>query len=409
MATAAKIKSDEKLAIHGGTPVRSTKMPARFAFGPDEEAMLMECIRFYRERGEDPGYQSFYEDKYCDEFARYQGGGYADGVSCGTAGVFVGLRALDLPPGSEVIISPVTDSGPLGAIILQGFVPVVADAAVNSFNMGVEQFLARITPRTSALVAIHAGGEPLEIDRIVEEAHKRGIKVLEDCSQATGGSWKGKKVGTFGDIAAFSTMYRKNLAAGGSSGILYTTDHDLYQKAQGHADRGKPVWKRHELDLRNPGYAAFPALNFNTDEFRCAVGLASLRRLDECNEKRKAFLRRLLPRMKEECSSLTPFNFHEGFSPFYFPILVDESQLTCTKLDFARAVAAEGIGLGDHYGCLVSTWPWAQEYLSDDFVTVNAISARDRSFNLYVNECYGEQEVEDCIAAFSKVERHYSR
>ncbi len=400
-------KAGSNLAIHGGSPTRSKKMPARFSLSEGEVAMLMECLAYYRERGEDPGYQSVYEDKYCEEFAAFHGGGYADGVSCGTAGVFVGLRALDLPPKSEVIISPVTDSGPLGAIILQGFVPVVADAAVNSLNMGVEQFLERITPRTSALVAIHAGGEPLEIDRIVQEAHQRGIKVLEDCSQAPGAVWNGQRVGAFGDIAAFSTMYRKTLAAGGSSGIVYTKDLELYRNAQRHADRGKPVWKKHELDLRNPGYAAFPALNFNTDEIRCAIGLASLRRLQDSIDKRMAFTRELVSRMRKECVVVSPCNFHDGFSPFYFSIFVDVTKISCSKIEFAEAVLAEGIGLGTHYGCLVSTWPWAQPYLSDDFVTVNAIDTRDRSFNLYVNECYGSEEVDDCIAAFLKVEQHF--
>ena len=399
----------DKLAIHGGTPVRTEKMPARHALGESEMALLMECINYYREKGEDPGYQSVYEDKYCEEFAAFHGGGYADGVSCGTAGVFVGLRALNLPPKSEVLISPVTDSGPLGAIILQGFTPVVVDAAPNSLNAGVEQMLERITPRTSAFVAIHAGGEPLEIDRIVEEAHKRGVKVLEDCSQAPGAVWKGKRVGAFGDIAAFSTMYRKTLAAGGSSGILYTTDHDLYQQAQGHEDRGKPVWRKHELDLRNPGFAAFPAINFNTDEIRCAIGLASLRRLQESIDDRMAFTRALVQRVKKECAVVSPYNFHDGFSPFYFPMFVDTDKITCTKTQFAEAVAAEGIGLGAHYGCLVSTWPWADPYMSDTFKTVNALSTRDRSFNLYLNECYGPKEVDDCIAAFLKVERHFKK
>jgi perosamine synthetase len=402
-------KSASTLAIHGGSPVRSSKFPARFAVGESEVQMLMECLEYYRNKGEDPGYEGIYEERYCAEFVEFQGGGYADGVSCGTAGVWVGLRALDLPKGSEVMISPVTDSGPLAAIILQGFVPVVVDAKPDSLNIGVDQFLERVTSRTSALVAIHAGGEPLEIDRIVAEAHKRGIKVLEDCSQAPGAMCNGKRVGMHGDIAATSTMYRKSLAAGGSSGLVHAIDHATYRKAQQHADRGKPVWRKHELDLRNPAFADFPALNFNTDEIRCAIGLASLRRLQACIDGRKNFVRDLVARMKNECQVVSPYNFHEGFSPFYFPIFVDESKISCSKIEFAEAVLAEGIGLGTHYGCLVSTWPWAEEYLSDGFKTTNAISTRDRSFNLYVNECYGPQEVDDCIKAFCKVERHFLR
>jgi perosamine synthetase len=398
---------NKTLAIKGGAPVRTKKMPARFALAEGEISLLMEAINYYKAKGEDPGYQGIYEERYCNEFCEYMGGGYADGVSCGTAGIWIGLKAFDLEPGAEVLISPVTDSGPLSAIILQGLKPVVIDAAPKSFNIGVEEFLARITPRTRAAVIIHAAGEPVEIDRIVEEAHKRNILVLEDCSQAPGAHWKGTKVGAFGDYAAYSTMYRKNLAAGGSSGIVYSKNFDLYRKGQSHADRGKPVWKSAELDLRNPAHAFFPALNFNTDEIRCAIGLASLRRLQDCIDKRLLFLEQLIAGMKERCQVLTPYKFHKGFSPFYFPIYVDTNKISCTKIEFAEALLAEGIGLGTHYGCLISTWPWAQPYLSDDFVTKNAIEMANTSFNLYVNEQYGEEEVRDTLEAMSKVEAHF--
>ena len=200
-------------------------MPARIAFGEAEAAMLGECIEHYRKQGLDPGYEGHYEERYCTAFSEYMGGGYTDAVSSGTAGIFVGLKALDLTPGSEIITSPVTDSGPVCSIVLQGHVPVVADAEPNSYNMGVEQFLERITPRTSCLLLTHAAGEPVAVDEMVEEAHKHGIKVLEDCSQAHGALCKDEKIGRFGDIAAFSTMYRKNLAAGGSSGLVLSLIH----------------------------------------------------------------------------------------------------------------------------------------------------------------------------------------
>ena len=85
----------------------------------------------------------------------------------------------------------------------------------------------------------------------------------------------------------------------------------------------------------------------------------------------------------------------------------DKSLETCLK--FAEALAAEGIGLGEHYGCLVSTWPWAQKYLSDKFVAKNSIKARDRCFHLYLNENYGQNELDDIINAIIKVENFYLR
>jgi perosamine synthetase len=403
------MKNSEVLAIHGGPPVREDRMPPRYALGPDEIAELHKAIDFYKDQGEDPPYQGPYEKKFCDAFSAFMGGGYTDAVSAGTAGIYVGLKALQLPAGSEVMISPVTDSGPLNCIIEQGLVPVVVDSAPDSYNVGLQQFIDRATANTSAFVIIHAGGEPVpEIVEIATEAKKRGIKLLEDCAQAIGAEVSGDKAGRFGDIAAFSTMYRKNLAAGASSGLVYAMDKDIYDLALSYADRGKPVW-RSELDLRNPGHAFFPALNWNADDLSCAIGLANLRRLDDTNERRRAFLRELVKRLDNESHVCRPYAYHEGFAPFYFPVFVDPEMITCTKIEFAEAVAAEGIGLGEHYGCLVSTWEWAQPYLSDDFVTTNALSTRDRCFHLYVNENYGEPEVNDTVAAIRKVEAYFMK
>ena len=395
-----------QLAMYGGQPVRKEKMPARIAFGEDEVAQLMSAIEYYRTREQDPPYQGIFEKRFCDAFCDFMGGGYADAVASGTAAVYVALTALDLPAKSEVIISPVTDSGPLNCIILRGLVPVVADSAPDSYNMGVEQFLERVTPRTSAVLAVHCAGEPLEIDRLVEEAHTRGIKVLEDPSQAPGALWQDRVVGTFGDIAAFSTMYRKNLTAGASGGLVYSTDEQTFHRALGSADRGKQGW-RDDVNQNDPGQALFPSLNFNTDELSCAIGIASMNRLQDTIDKRVDFISSLNNLIESESRVCRPYNFHQGFSPFFYPIFVDADRISCSKTDFAKALNAEGVDLNPHYGCVISSWQWAQDYLSDDFVSANALSTRDRSFNLHLNERYGESELQDIMAAILKVEGHF--
>jgi dTDP-4-amino-4,6-dideoxygalactose transaminase len=401
-------ESKGKLAINGGTPVRHRKMPPRMAFGDDEAASVMRAIEYYRSREEDPPYDGVFKAEYCQAFSDFMGGGYTDAVSTGTASVYVALAALDLPKKSEVIIAPVTDSGPLNCIIMQDLVPVLADAAPDSYNMGVDQFVERITPNTTALLAVHCAGEPLEIDRIVEEAHRRGVKVLEDCSQATGGTWNEKRVGSFGDVAAFSTMYRKTLTAGASSGLVYSIDEDIYHTALAHADRGKPSWKT-DINPNDPGISMFPALNFNTDELSCSIGLASLARLQSAIDGRVNFLAGIVERLPQESQVCRPYAFNRGFSPFFFPIFVDLDRITCNKAEFTDALSAEGVDLNPHYGCVVSSWEWASQYMSDDFVAENAEKTRDNSFNLFLNEQYGDQELEDVLGAIKKVEAHYSK
>jgi perosamine synthetase len=396
------------LAIHGGTPVRTDIMPARVAFGDAEVAMLNEAVDYYRTQNMDPPYQGIYEERFCEAFSDFMGGGYTDAVASGTAACFIALAALDLPTGCDVMISPVTDSGPLNCIIMQGYRPVLVDSRPESYNIGLEEFLARITPNTRAIMAVHSAGEPLEIDQLVAEAHRRDILVVEDCSQAPGALCNGDKVGVFGDSAAFSTMYRKSLAAGASGGLVFSRDEKIYHRALGHADRGKPVWRK-GVNLNDPGLASFPALNFNTDELSCAIGVASLKRLQATIERRNTFVHKLIELMAPRSRYCRPYSFHGGFSPFYLPIFVDTDALTCTKNEFAEALVAEGIPANIDYGCVISDWEWARDCLSDDFVTTNAVKTRDTSFNLFLNEQYGTQEAEDVVRAIEKLEANFSK
>ena len=396
------------LAIDGGTPVRARPMPAREAFGPTEEAELFACIRHYRSLGQDPPYNGKWHKLFSSEFAEYQGGGHALPVSSGTGAVYVALAALGIPQGSVVLTSPVTCAGVIGAIHALGLRPKVVDSAVDSLNIDAEQVLLRLDDNVRGIVITHSGGEPVDVPSILKAIGSKNIAVLEDCSQATGASINGEKVGTWGHIAAFSTMYRKNLAAGASSGLVYTKDFDLYHQALSLSDRGKPLW-RLDLNLNDPGNVLHPALNWNSSEMSNAIGVASLRRLDDTNERRRVFLRNLFAKLKAHGSVCYPGQFHDGFAPFYYPIFVDHARIPVTAERFALAVQAEGVPLGAKYGCVVNTWPWTENLVTDSFVPKNAVSTRDRSFNLHLNENYGDQEVDDIVAAIDKVAKHYSR
>ncbi len=397
-----------KLAIEGGAPVRATPMPPRFALGEAEMAMVQEVLNHYREKKIDPGYQGMFEKRYTDAFVKFMGGGYADAVATGTASLYIAVAALQLPPGSEVIVSPVTDPGTLSAIILNGLVPRIADSEPGTFNTGPEQFVARITPKTRAVMLVHSLGRAADVVSVVKEAHARGIRVIEDCSQSHGALVKGQPIGNFGDIAAFSTMYRKAHMTGGAGGVVFTRDIELHHRALAYADRGKPSW-REDFDDRNPNQFLYPALNFHTDEISCAVGVASLQRLHDTLLRRLTFLAELTGRLKDRAEICKPLGYTPNDAPFVYPIVVDTDRITCTKREFSNAVLAEGIGLNSHYQYLVSDWPWLKPYLQDDFNTPNARSIRDRSFMLYVNENYGNTEAADCTKAIVKVERHFDR
>ncbi|HXW29306.1 MAG TPA: DegT/DnrJ/EryC1/StrS family aminotransferase, partial [Xanthobacteraceae bacterium] len=359
------------LAIDGGEPLRKKPMPPRLALGDAEVAALEEAVAFYRERQIDPGYQGPLEQRYTEAFVRRMGGGYADAVATGTAALFVALAALELPPGSEVIVSPVTDPGAISAIILNRLVPRLADSAPGSYNMGPDEFVARLTSAVRAVVLVHSLGRPADVLGIVREAHARGIRVVEDCSQAHGARVKGRPVGAFGDIAAFSTMYRKAHMTGASGGVVYSRNLELYRRALAHADRGKPSWQD-DFDDRNPNQFLFPALNLHTDELSCAVGLASLARLDDTILRRLTFVAEFSGRLLDRSRVCRPYGYTPNDSPFVYPVIVDVAAISCSKQRFAEAVRAEGIGLNVHYQYLVADWPWVKPHLADSFDPSNA-------------------------------------
>jgi dTDP-4-amino-4,6-dideoxygalactose transaminase len=402
------ISNAASLAIHGGEPVRKTPMPPRLALGEDERKIVNEVLDYYAERKIDPGYQGVFEKLYTDAFVEMMGGGYADAVTSGTAALYVAVAALDLPKGSEVMVSPITDPGTLSAIVLNGLTPRLVDSKPDSYNVGPEQFAERITSNVSATIVVHSAGYAAEIDKIVDIAHARGIKVIEDCSQAHFAKQKAKPVGTFGDIAAFSTMYRKAHSTGPSGGLVYSRDLELFRSALVHADRGKPRW-REDFDDRNPSTYLAPALNHHTDEISCGIGYASLRRLPSTILNRLSFVSDFVARLYDASNVCKAYRFMPTSSPFFYPVIVDTDAITCSKIDFAEAIRAEGIDLNPHYKYVVCEWPYMRRHLADDFDTPNARDIRDRSFNLYLNEKYGEQESKDCVKAIVKVEKHFRR
>jgi dTDP-4-amino-4,6-dideoxygalactose transaminase len=397
---------NDRLAIHGGEPVRRKRMPPRLALGDDEVGMIQRVIAYYRDNEIDPGYQGPFEKLYTDGFVGMMGGGYADAVATGTASLFVALAALDLPKGSQVLISPITDPGSLSAIILNGLTPKLCDSKPASYNIGVEQVVARLTPEVSAICLVHAAGQAAEADKIVEAAHARGVRVLEDPSQAHGAKIMGRPVGSFGDIAAFSTMYRKAHMTGPSGGVVYCRDLDLFRRVLAHADRGKPRW-RDDFSDRDPSTYLFPALNHHTDEISCAIGVASLGRLENTITRRLSYVSDVVAGLAESTRICRPYPMSPNDSPFFFPIIVDRDRISCSKIEFAEAVLKEGIDLNPHYRFVVDEWPWIQPYLADGFKTDNARDIRDRSFCLYLNENYGEAEANDTVEAILKVERHF--
>jgi len=412
-----------ELAINGGAPVRATPWPPRGLIGEEERNAVLALFDRAIESGQAPGYNGPEEEAYCAEFADSLGGGFADAVNSGTTALYVALKALDLPPFSEVIVGAVTDPGGMMPIPLLNLIPVVADSAPGCYNTGPEQVEALITPRTRAVVVAHIAGEPVDMRGIVEVARRHGLAVIEDCAQAHGAALDGQPVGTFGDAAAFSTMFGKHHCTGGQGGVVFTKNEDLYWRIRRAADRGKPFG----LPAGSTNYAA--SLNFNLNELAAAIGRAQLRKLPAIVARRRENAARIAAGLAELPTVSLPEPL-PGADPSYWFLRVrfHAEEASCSKEEYCKALSTEGLPIAVHYRAAMphtmdwfrnrrvfgdSGYPWAApEYTGDrhaEFPCPNANEAMDTHFNLYVHEGWGESEIRDALAIFRKVDAAFRR
>ncbi len=382
-------------------------IPSRQLFGTEEFQLLKKVFSDSKKSGKDFGYQGKYERMYTDKFCEFQGGGYADAVSSGTAAVYIALKSLDIKKGSDVIVSPVTDPGGVMPVVLAGYNPIVCDSQPNSYNMGPDQFFKLITDKTKAAIVTHLGGCPADIERIRDIANSRNILLIEDCSQAHGALYKNKRVGTFGNISVFSTMFSKNHATGGCGGIVYTQDERLYWRARAHADRGKD-FNSENFDPKDPSQSLFPAFNFNLDELSCAIGYSTLARLQWIINKRYEICNKF-ERIINESSVLSPVERLEGTIPsfFFYPVKVDIRKLKISAEEYANILAKNGVWLNPKYKFVVCEWKWMKPYLKGRR-TQNAIDFRNSSFNLLFHEKVDEEYLVHLRDVIYKTLKEYS-
>lgn len=222
------------------------------------------------------------------ELARYAGVKHALALSSGTGSLWTALLALGVGPGDEVLVPGYTFVATYSAVIFAGATPVLTEIDA-SLTMDPTDLERRITERTKAIIPVHMLGNPCDLAPIMEIARKHDLFVLEDCCQALGASYRGGKVGTFGQLGAFSLNYFKTITAG-DGGFLLTDDDDLYRRAFAIHDQGhSPARAGVEIGART-----IMGMNLRINELTGAVALAQLRKLDDITSTLRAKKKKLV-------------------------------------------------------------------------------------------------------------------
>jgi dTDP-4-amino-4,6-dideoxygalactose transaminase len=220
-------------------------------------------------------------------FSELTGARHALAVANGTAALHLALLALECGPGDEVVVPSLTFVAAANAIRMVGATPVFCDIVGDGdLNLDPEDVERAVSPQTKAIVALHYGGFPCEMDALLALADRYGIRIVEDAAHAPGSSWRGRSCGTIGDVGCFSFFSNKNLPVG-EGGMLVTDDADLAEHLRLLRSHGMTTltWDRHR------GHASsydvvLPGLNYRLDELHAAMGVVQLRRLPEENAAR---------------------------------------------------------------------------------------------------------------------------
>jgi len=223
------------------------------------------------------------------EFATWCGVAHAVALANGTLALDVALKALDIGPGDEVVVTPRSFIASISCVVNAGAVPVFADVEADSGNLSARTIAAVLSPRTKAVILVHLGGWPCDMDPIMALAGQHGLKVIEDCAQAHGARYKGRPVGSIGHVGAWSFCQDKIMTTGGEGGMVTTNDEALWRTMWSFKDHGKSYEAVYERQ-HAPGFRWLHesfGTNWRMLEMQAVIGRIQLRRMVDWTRQRQ--------------------------------------------------------------------------------------------------------------------------
>ena len=334
----------QQLAMNGAQPIRKTPFPPWPHFGPDEIASAMRVLQ----SGKVNYWTGEEGRRFEEEFAAQAGCKYSIAVTNGTVALELALHALGIGPGDEVIVPSRTFIASASCVVMRGAKPVVADIDPNSQNITAETIRPLLTTRTKAIVAVHLAGWPCDMDPIVALANEQRLKVIEDCAQCHGATYKGRPVGSLGNVGAFSFCQDKIITTGGEGGMVTTSEKAIWEKAWSYKDHGKSyeaVYNREHAPGFRWLHESF-GTNWRLTEFQSALGRSLLRKLPRMVEIRRRNAAILTQGFRQHDALHVPQPpSHIGHSYYKYYAFVRQEKLRkgWTRNRILSAIIAEGI------------------------------------------------------------------
>ena len=339
-----------KLAIHGGTPVRSRPFPEYRTIGDEEKRAVMEVL----ESGVLSGYlgnwaPEFYGGprvrKFEQEWADYFGVNHAVTVNSATSGLNAAVGASGVGPGDEVIVSPYTMSASAACVLVYNAIPVFADIDPETFCISARTIRQRLTPRTKAVVIVDIFGHPFDRDEVMALAREHNLIVIEDAAQAPGALYHGRYAGTLAHMGVFSLNYHKTIHTG-EGGVIVTDDDSFAERLQLIRNHAEAVVREKRADY----LINMLGFNYRMTEMEAAIGSEQLKKLDRLLQRRIEAADYLTERLRH-VPGLTPPVVRPGVRHGYYvyAIRYDSRKLGVSRDRFVKALNAEGIPMAGGY------------------------------------------------------------
>lgn len=333
-----------KAALLGGAAVRKTAFPAWPVFDSSEEQALLKTLKSGNwGRGSGAMVKEF-ESAY----AKLMGAQGCLAAANGTSALLISLNALGIGPGDEVIVPPYTFVATINVILQVHALPVFVDTDPETFQIDARKIEARLTARTAAIIPVHMGGYPADLDTVLAVAGKRGVPVIEDAAQAHMAEWGGRKVGTLGKLGCFSFQASKNLNSG-EGGAILSNDIDLLEKCYAFHNNSRGRRGSGDFSYREHG------LNLRLTEFQAALLLSQMSRLSAQTSRREENANYLTTLLKEipgiHPAKLYPNATRSAYHLYMFRYDAREFG-GLPRAKFLKALSAEGVPASSGYSPL---------------------------------------------------------
>jgi len=345
--------------------------------------------------------------RFEEQFRQYIGAEYAIAVNSCTAGLHLSMIVAGLGPGDEVITTPMTFCATVNSIIHTGATPVLVDCDRDTFLIDPQRIEDAITPRTRAIVPVHLCGRPCDMDAIMDIAARRNLLVIEDAAHAIETVYKGRKVGTIGDLTAFSFYVTKNVITG--EGGMVTTNRPNFAdkiKVYGLHGMSKDAWKRYSDEGYKHYQVVFPGFKYNMMDLQAAIGLHQLARVDE-NLKRRNEIWQTYNRAFADLPVGLPAPDEPDtvHARHLYTLMIDKERCGMTRDEFMQRLYKLNIGTGVHYvGVHLHAYYRERfDYCPEDFPNATWISKRTVSIPL--SPKLSGADVEDVIEAVKNILR----